>query len=126
MEIDNPEYKYYLLPAADLRKEIDRLRENMQAVRDQHMYTLARFNNYRRRVAQNGNPPTGEAKRETLLPLLDILDGLENALQFPINNGQTLKQSMQIAHQKLLLFLESQRFLSLQSTANRKNPNGLK
>jgi molecular chaperone GrpE (heat shock protein) len=118
MEIRIQEYDNNLLPAADLEKEIERLHENLQNERIQHMYTLAEFINYRRQVARNGNLSFGETKREILIPLLDILESLGNTILRPVGDGQTIKNRMQIAYKKLLLFIESQRPGSVSSPAS--------
>jgi molecular chaperone GrpE (heat shock protein) len=120
MEIRIQEYDYNLLPAADLEKEIERLNQNLQNERSLHLYTLAEFINYRRQITRNGNLYFGETKREILLPLLDILESLGNTILRPVGDGQTVKNRMQIAYKKLLLFIESQRPDPLLSPATRK------
>jgi len=111
MEIRIQEYEYYLLPAADLEKEIERLNKNLQDERSQHMYTLAEFNNYRRHIERRGIRLFMEVKDETILPLWDILNDLENTMNLPVNGGHSLMESMQIVHQKLLAYLVSQRIM---------------
>jgi molecular chaperone GrpE (heat shock protein) len=65
-----------LLPAANLTREIEKLKENLQTERDQQMYVLAAFNNYRRQIERNRNRPFMDVKNENTLPLWNILNNL--------------------------------------------------
>jgi molecular chaperone GrpE len=96
-----------LLPPADLAGEIERLQEDLRIERDRNLRTLADFKNYRRRVERDGSKLAEEGKRGILLPLLDIIDDLEKALQWTNDGEQPVVKGMRIIHKKLLALLET-------------------
>jgi molecular chaperone GrpE len=94
-----------LLPPADLAGEIERLQEGLRVERDRNLRTLADFSNYRRRIERDGNRLAQEGKREIILPLLDIVDDIEKALQWASDEEQSLVEGMRIIHHKFLALL---------------------
>jgi molecular chaperone GrpE len=101
------EHEHYLLPAADLTKEIERLHENIRDEHDLHLRTMADFKNYRRRIERDGNKLAEDGKREIILPLLDIIDDLDKTLKWEDNGGQNLIKGVQNIRKKLLALLET-------------------
>ena len=75
-----------LLLPANLPGEIDKLRDDLRIERDRNLRTLADFKNYRRRIERDGNKVAEEAQRKIILPLLDIVDDMEKALEWA--NGE--------------------------------------
>lgn len=106
MEIHMMENDQNLLPPADLAGEIERLHEGLRIERDRNLRTLADFKNYRRRIERDGNKLAEEGKQEIILPLLDIIDDMEKALQWAGDEDQPFVQGMRIIHQKFLALLE--------------------
>jgi molecular chaperone GrpE len=106
MEIRIRENDRNLLPPADLEAEIKRLQDELLQERDRNLRTLADFKNYRRRIERDGNKIAEEGKRGMLLPLLEIIDDMEKALQSANDAEQPFIQGMRIIRQKFLTLLE--------------------
>jgi molecular chaperone GrpE len=68
---------------------------------------MADFKNYRRRIEREGNKIAEESKKGIMLPLLDIIDDMEKALQHGNNAGPSFMKGVQIIHQKFLALLET-------------------
>lgn len=109
------EHDYDLLPPVDLEEEIARLQQDLRKERDRHLRTLADFKNYRRRIERDGNKLAEDGKREILLPLLDVIDDMEKALQWADDGEQALAQGVRNFHQKLLALLQTQGVLPFES-----------
>ena len=105
MEIRIHENEQNLLPPADLAAEIQRLQEELINERDRNLRTLADFKNYRRRIERDGNKIAEDGKRGMMLPLLDIIDDMEKALQCANDTEQPFVKGVQIIYQKLLALL---------------------
>lgn len=115
MEIHMNENERNLLPPADFVVEIQRLQEELINERDRNLRTLADFKNYRRRVEREGNKLAEEGKRAIMLPLLDIIDDMEKALQCAGDAEQPLVKGVRIIHKKLLALLETEGVLPFES-----------
>jgi molecular chaperone GrpE len=115
MEIDIHENEQNLLPPADLAVEIERLQEELINERDRNLRTLADFKNYRRRIERDGNKIAEESKRGMLLPMLDIVDDMEKALQSANDAKQPFVKGVQIIYQKFLALLATHGVLPFES-----------
>jgi len=109
------EHNQNLLPPADLAGEIDKLRDDLRNERDRNLRTLADFKNYRRRVERDGSKLAEEGKRAIILPLLDIIDDMEKAMQWASDAEQPVVKGVRIIHKKLLALLETQGVLPFES-----------
>lgn len=96
-----------LLPPADWAGEIERLQEGLRIESDRNLRTLADFKNYRRRIERDSNKIIEEGKREIMLPLLDIVDDMEKALQWTSDEDQPSAKGVRMIHQKFLALLET-------------------
>jgi molecular chaperone GrpE len=105
--IHRHENEQNLLPPADWAGEIQRLKEELINERDRNLRTLADFKNYRRRIERDGSKLAEEGKRGILLPLLDIIDDMEKALQWASDEEQPFVKGVRIIHQKFLALLET-------------------
>jgi molecular chaperone GrpE len=105
-----------LLPPADLTGEIEKLREDLSAERDRNLRTLADFKNYRRRVEQDGSKLAEDGKRGIMLPLLDVIDDLEKAMQWTSDAEPPVVKGLRIIHRKLLALLEAHGVFPFEST----------
>ncbi len=123
MKIHLPENEQNLLPPADWAAEIQRLQEKLINERDRNLRTLADFKNYRRRIERDGNTIAKESERGMLLPLLDIVDDMEKALQSANDVKQPFVQGVQIIYQKLLALLETYGVLPFESVGTPFNHN---
>ena len=108
MELDIREMERKLLPPTDVAAQIQKLEEELIFERDRNLRTLADFKNYRRRIERDGNKIAEEGKRAMLLPLLDIIDDMEKALQFAEESEQHSVKGVRIIHKKFLALLEKQ------------------
>jgi molecular chaperone GrpE len=115
MEIHVKENEQNLLPPADWAIEIEKLQDKLTLERDRHLRTLADFKNYRRHIERDGNKFAENAKREMLLPLLDIIDDLEKALQCSNDTKQPFVEGVHNIHQKFLALLKTQGVSPLES-----------
>ncbi len=97
-----------LLQPADLDKDINELREQLDQERDRHLRALADFKNYRRRVELEGNKVAEAGKREIILQLLNVIDDFERTLQWTNNIDQQFIEGVRIIYHKLLALLEHQ------------------
>ena len=104
-----------LLPPADWAAEIQNLREELSNERDRNLRTLADFKNYRRRIERDGSKIAEEDKRRMLLPLLDIIDDMEKALQWANDAKKPSEKGMRIIHRKFLALLETNGVLPFES-----------
>jgi molecular chaperone GrpE len=112
-----------LLPPADWEGEIERLEEGLRLERDRTLRTLADFKNYRRRVERDGSKLAEEGKRAIILPLLDIVDDLEKAMQWARDAEQPFVKGVRIIHQKFLALLETHGVLPFESVGRPFNPD---
>jgi molecular chaperone GrpE len=117
------EHNQHLLPPADWAGDIDKLREDLRIERDRHLRALADFKNYRRRIERDGNRLAQEGKRDIILPLLDIIDDMEKALQWASDLEQPVVKGVRIIHKKLLALLENHEVLPFESIGMPFNPN---
>lgn len=115
MEIQIHEKEQNLLPPVDWAAEIQQLKEELVRESDRNVRTLADFKNYRRRVERDANKAAEEGKRGMLLPLLDIMDDMEKALQWANRPDQPLAKGMRIIHKKFLALLEAHGVESFES-----------
>ncbi len=111
MELDIREMERKMLPPTDMAAQIQKLEEELIFERDRNLRTLADFKNYRRRLERDGNKIAEEGKRAMLLPLLEIIDDMEKALQFTDGTEQPSVKGVRIIHKKFLAFLEKQGIL---------------
>jgi molecular chaperone GrpE len=109
------EHDLNLLPQADLVGEIEQLRQDLLIERDRNLRTLADFTNYRRRVERDAGKYAEDGKREIILPLLDIIDDLEKALQWAGDQEQPFVKGVRIIRQKFLALLETHGVLPFDS-----------
>jgi len=104
-----------LLLPANLPGEIEKLRDDLRNERERNLRTLADFKNYRRRIERDGNKVAEEAQRKIILPLLDIVDDMEKALEWASGEEQPVVKGVQIIHKKLLALLETNGILPFKS-----------
>jgi molecular chaperone GrpE len=107
MEINMHENEQNLLPPADLDAEIQRLQDELLDERDRNLRTLADFKNYRRRIERDGNKIAEDSKRGMMIPLLDIIDDIEKALESANDAKLPYVEGLRIIHKKFLSLLET-------------------
>ena len=101
-----------LLSPVDLEAEILRLHDELINESDRNLRTLADFKNYRRRIERDGNKIAEENKKGMMLPLLDLLDDIEKALESESYVKLPYIEGLRIIHKKFLKLLETYGVLS--------------
>ncbi|MCI0628108.1 MAG: nucleotide exchange factor GrpE [Acidobacteria bacterium] len=102
--------------------EIERLKEELRHEHEMHLRALADFDNYRRRVEREGATAARSGRREVLLPLLEVLDGFDRALQRMGDAPSSMSEGLQVIHRKLLGLLEKHGVTPLRSLGEAFNP----
>jgi molecular chaperone GrpE len=101
--------------ADELRSEIERLKEenerlNHELRREHEMYirNLADFDNYRRRVERERAQAARAGKRELVLPLLEVMDDFERAIERAKNDPQLEAAGFRAVYSRLAGLLAAQ------------------
>jgi len=81
---------------------IERLERDLAREHDRYLRALADFDNYRRRVERDRASAAQSGKREIILPLLDVLDGFDRALQQIIGAPPAVIEGFEALRRKLL------------------------
>ena len=102
--------------------ETERLKEELRREHDMYLRALADFENYRRRVERDRSTVTRAGKREIMLPLLDVLDGFERALNHMNDAPRAVAQGLQALQRQLQGVLEAQGVTPLKSLGETFNP----
>jgi len=87
--------------------EIGRLRDDLINERDRTLRTLADFKNYRRRIERDAAKVSEDGKRTIILPLLGIVDDLENALSYAPDTDASFVQGIRNIRLKILALLDA-------------------
>jgi molecular chaperone GrpE len=83
-----------------------RLREELRQEHEAHVRALADFDSYRRRVERQQASAARGARREMILPLLDVLDDFDRALEPRGRIKQPQMEHLLSIREKLLRLLE--------------------
>jgi molecular chaperone GrpE len=88
--------------------ELERLRGELRREHDALLRALADFENYRRRREREQDGAARRGKREVILPLLEVVDDFERALEHLPNAPPAMAAGVQALHRKLLGLLAAQ------------------
>jgi molecular chaperone GrpE len=110
------------IPTGVMASEIDWLKEELRHKHEMYLRVLADFDNYRRRIERERARAARNAKREVIMPLLDIIDLFEQALEQGDELSRTAFEQLQVIHRKLLDLLEAQGVTSFTSLGQAFNP----
>jgi molecular chaperone GrpE len=88
--------------------ELERLRGELRREHDALLRALADFENYRRRMEREQDGAARRGKREVILPLLEVVDDFERALEHLPNAPPAMAAGVQALHRKLLGLLAAQ------------------
>lgn len=102
-ETSEPEKKPKKESAA--KKEITKLKEELDAQKDAYLRLAAEYDNYRRRTAKEREDTYAEAYADALKALLPTADNLERALRFP--DSDKVVEGVQMTYNKLQQSLAS-------------------
>jgi molecular chaperone GrpE len=102
--------------------EIERLRDEVRREHDLYLRALADHDNYRRRVERERANAARGGKREVILPLLDVVDGFDRALQHMRDAPPSVVEGFQALQRKLLALLAANGVTPLSAMGERFNP----
>jgi molecular chaperone GrpE len=102
--------------------EIERLKGEVQREHDMYLRALADHDNYRRRVERERSSAAQSGKREVILPLLDVVDGFDRALQHMSGAPPSVLEGFQALQRKLLGLLAAHGVTPLASVGETFNP----
>jgi molecular chaperone GrpE len=108
--------------AAQLREENERLRSEWRREYEMHVRTLADFDHYRRRIERECERAAQAGKRELILPLLEVMDDCERALQHADDDPQSLAAGVHVIHQRLARLFAEQGVTAIESQGKYFNP----
>ena len=95
--------------------EIERLKEELRREHEMHLRALADFENFRRRAERERQSAARSGKRELMLPLLEVLDSFDRALEQVNDRISSVSEGLQAIQRKLLSLLEAQGITRLQT-----------
>jgi molecular chaperone GrpE len=107
--------------AGDETSEVARLKEELRREHDLYLRALADFENYRRRVERDRASAAQSGKRDIILPLLEVLDGFERALQID-DAPPSVTEGLLALQRQFLRLLETQGIAPLESVGQPFNP----
>jgi molecular chaperone GrpE len=107
--------------AGDETSEVARLKEELRREHDLYLRALADFENYRRRVERDRASAAQSGKRDIILPLLEVLDGFERALQID-DAPPSVTEGLLALQRQFLRVLETQGIAPLESVGQPFNP----
>jgi molecular chaperone GrpE len=102
--------------------EIERLKAELRREHEMYLRALADFDNFRRRVERERSTAARSGKREILLPLLEVVDGFDRALDHLVDAPSSMSEGFQAIHRKLLSLLEAHGVVPLKSLGETFNP----
>ncbi len=105
-----------------LELEVERLRDELAAERENGLRTLADFDNYRRRVRRERADAEQAGKRDILLALLDVMDDFDRALEHVGEASDAVADGLRLIHQRLSRVLESNGVTPFQSVGELFDP----
>jgi molecular chaperone GrpE len=115
--------------ADEWRSEIERLKEENERLdqeyrREHEMYirNLADFDNYRRRVERERAQAAQAGKRELILPLLEVMGELEQAVERANDDPQSAPAGLRAIHLRLSGLLAAQGVAAFDSIGKYFNP----
>src|ERR1700692_1043247 len=104
------------------QSEVDRLNKELHYEHEMYLRALADFDNYRRRTEREHASAAQRGKRDIVLPLVELLDGLEQALQHASDEASSVIQGVSAIHRQLLRILEEQGVTAFDSMGKQFNP----
>jgi molecular chaperone GrpE len=103
--------------------ETEQLKEEVRREHEMYLRALADFDNYRRRVERERESVSRSGKRDLIVPLLDVIDNFERALEHMGNASASMSKGLEAIHRRLLGLLEAQGITPLESLGEPFDPN---
>jgi molecular chaperone GrpE len=105
-----------------LKEEIERLNHELRREHEMYVRNLADFDNYRRRVERERAQAAQSGKRELILPLLEVMDDFERALERANDDPQLVVAGVRVIHRRLAALLAAQGVAAFDSRGKCFNP----
>ncbi|MDQ1469314.1 MAG: molecular chaperone GrpE [Bryobacterales bacterium] len=102
--------------------ERDRLKADLGREHDLYLRALADFDNYRRRVQRDRATSAASARRDIILPLLEVLDGFDRALPYLSTAPEPVAEGVQAIQRRLLDLLGAQEVTSFKAVGEPFDP----
>jgi molecular chaperone GrpE len=106
--------------------EQDPSRESLKADLDRehgmYLRALADFDNYRRRVERDRARADTSAKRDIIVPLLEVLDGFDRARPYMADAPPAVAEGVQAIYRRLLDLLSTQSVSSFNTVGEQFDP----
>ncbi|MBD5234046.1 MAG: nucleotide exchange factor GrpE [Bacteroidales bacterium] len=104
--------------AVNLQEELEAARAEIEKEKNEYLYLMADFDNYRKRVTKEKAELLKNAGERVLLGLLPIVDDFERGLAATAASGDAdaIRQGMELIYNKLIKFLESNGVKAMKST----------
>jgi molecular chaperone GrpE len=109
-------------PVAVEGMEIERLKAELSREHDLYLRTLADFDNYRRRVVRERAGLAHAGKRELILPLLEVLDDFDRALEHLCDVPGWVSSGFDAIYRSLNNILQAQGIVPYESVGDRFDP----
>ena len=77
-----------------LKAEIEKLSNDLAALKDSHLRTLAEYDNYRKRSQREKEATYGDAKGNTLKALLPVIDNFDRALDNQTDDVEVTEKAL--------------------------------
>jgi len=107
-----------------LEARIGELEQELKKEKDQHLRTLADFDNYRKRVGREIDDIGKAGKRDVLLGVLAIMDSFERGLQSEaLKSDHPIHAGVISIYRQLQRLLEQHQVMSFESVGQRFDPN---
>ncbi len=105
-----------------LKEENERLNHELRREHEMYIRNLADFDAYRRRVERERAQAAQAGKRELLLPLLEVMDDLERAIEGANGDSQLAASGLRAIHRRLAGLLAAQGVMTFDSHGKYFNP----
>jgi molecular chaperone GrpE len=102
--------------------ERERLKADLRREHDMYLRALADFDNYRRRAERDRTTSAANARRDIILPLLEVLDGFDRALPYMSAAPAPVAEGVQAIQRRLLDLLGSQDITSFKTVGEPFDP----
>jgi molecular chaperone GrpE len=119
---EQPEAAESRSEAERLKEEIERLNHELRREHEMYVRNLADFDNYRRRVERERAQAAQAGKRDLILPLLEVMDDFERALQHTHDDPQSSAVGLRAIHRRLAGLLAAEGVTNFESLGKYFNP----
>jgi molecular chaperone GrpE len=109
-------------PAGAEGTEHERLKAELSRDHELYLRTLADFDNYRRRVERERASSAHAGKRELVLPLLEVLDDFDRALEHLGDVPEWMSSGFVAIYRRLNSILQAQGIVPYESLGDRFDP----